>query len=203
MHTPKPVLSSKVKFLLLPLLALVSSCSLPAEDTADPPTYDDEASLPEGWPKPGPYNKVSEKEYPAYRAAFTDGKGSMTSFWRLFGHIKKNDIPMTAPVEMAMKEEGEGKMKMASMGFLYQNTGVGEIGKDGEKIEIRDIPKEKVLSYTWMGGRNDKSLKIAKAALEAALAEKNLTLKSFRLLGYNGPGTPTKKRTHELQALLK
>ena len=54
-----------------------------------------------------------------------------------------------------------------------------------------------------MGGRNDKSLKIAKAALETALAEKNLTLKSFRLLGYNGPGTPTKKRTHELQALLK
>ncbi|MDA7877520.1 heme-binding protein, partial [Akkermansiaceae bacterium] len=196
----KAVLCSLVKIIILSLVALISACSLPAEDVA--PKYSNEAALPRGWPTPGPYNEVSEKEIPAYRAAFTDGTGSFGSFWTLFNHIKKNDIPMTAPVEMAMEEEN-GDMEMASMGFLYQNTEVGKTGKDGEKVEVRDVPKEKVLSYTWMGGRSDESLKTAKAALEKALAEKKLTLKSYRLLGYNGPGTPVKKRTHELQALLK
>jgi len=161
---------------------LASSCSI-AEEAA--PSYRDEASLPKGWPKPGPYNQVSEKTYPAYRAAFTNGKGSTGSFFRLFGHIKRKDIPMTAPVEMAMDEE----MKMNSMAFLYQNTGVGSTGPDGEKIEVRDIPSQKALSYTWMGSRNSKALEKAKAALEKSLAEKKLTAKSFRLLGYNGPST--------------
>lgn len=195
------MLSSPVKFLLLPLVALISSCSLPAEDVV--PKYTNEAALPKDWPTPGPYNEVTEKEYPAYRAAFTDGKGSFGSFWTLFNHIKKNDIPMTAPVEMAMEEEDDGDMEMASMGFLYQSSEVGKAGKDGEKVEVRDVAKEKVLSYTWMGGRGDANLKTAKEALVKALAEKKLTLKSYRLLGYNGPSTPAKKRTHELQALLK
>jgi len=189
-----------MKWFLLPLVTFLSACSLPAGD--GPPAYTNEAALPKGWPKPGPYNEVALKEIPAYRAAFTGGKGSMGSFWTLFSHIKKNDIPMTAPVEMAMEEE-DGEMEMTSMAFLYQNTEVGKTGNDGENIVIRDVPAQKVLSYTWMGKRSDENLKIAKEALEEALAEKKLTLKSYRLLGYNGPGTPSRKRTHELQALLK
>jgi hypothetical protein len=34
------------------------------------------------------------------------------------------------------------------------------------------------------------------------LSKKQLKAKSFRLLGYNGPGTPRKQRTYELQAVL-
>jgi len=180
---------------------LLASCSASAEN---PPSYRSEAPLPKGWPEPGPYNQVSEKTYPAYRAAFTDGKGQTGAFWRLFGHIKKNDIPMTAPVEMAMeKNETSSSMSMASMAFLYQDTEVGETGADGKKIEVRDVPAQKVISYTWMGDKNDAAVKTAKDALEKALAEKQLKAKSFRLLGYNGPGTPRSKRTHELQAILK
>ena len=105
---------------------------------------------------------------------------------------------MTAPVEMAI----DGDMNKASMAFLYQNTEVGQAGKSGEHIQIKDIPAQKVLSYTWMGKDNDENMKKAKTALEAALQEKKLKAESFRLLGYNGPGTPKKKRTYELQALL-
>ena len=41
------------------------------------------------------------------------------------------------------------------------------------------------------------------AALETALDEWKAGPKGFRLLGYNGPGTPRSKRTWELQALLE
>ena len=188
-----------MKLFFLPLLALLTACS-----TADEakPTYKSEAPLPKGWPTPGPYNEVALKEYPAYRAAFTTGNRSNGNFWTLFRHIQKKEIPMTAPVEMKMDEK-EGEMKMVSMGFLYQDTTVGQKGKDGESIEVRDVPKAKVLSYTWMGPRNDETVKIAKEALEKTLAEKKLKATGFRVLGYNGPMTPRKKQTHELQALLK
>lgn len=109
---------------------------------------------------------------------------------------------MTAPVEMKMNEK-DGKMKMVSMAFLYQDTTVGEKGKDGEKVDVRDLPKSKVLSYTWMGPRNDKTVATAKAALQKSLVEKNLKTTGFRILGYNGPMTSRKKQTHDLQALLK
>ena len=183
---------------LLALLLLTSPTLLAQE--ADQPAYVSEAPLPEGWPKPGPYNKVAEKQYPKYRVALTKGSSSL-SFWTLFSHIKKNDIPMTAPVEMPM-ETKDDRMKKSAMGFLYQNTGVGKIGANGKAVEVKDIEKTKVLSYTWMGEDSEAAIKNARAALDTALAKKNLKAESFRLLGYNGPGTPRKNRTYELQALL-
>lgn len=109
---------------------------------------------------------------------------------------------MTAPVEMKMVENEE-TMKMTQMGFLYQNIEVGTTGKDGENVEVKDVPKAKVLSYTWMGARDEAKVKEARAALEKALAEKKLTATGFRILGYNGPMTPRRKQTYELQALLR
>lgn len=185
--------------LLIPFLALLTACSTAEEQN---PTYRSDAPLPEGWPNPGPYNEVALKEYPAYRAAFTTGDRSSGSFWTLFRHIKKEEIPMTAPVEMKMDEKN-GDMEMVSMGFLYQDITVGEKGMDGDKVEVRDVPKAKVLSYTWMGPRNDKTMKAAQVALNKVLTEKKLKAIGFRVLGYNGPMTPRKKQTHELQALLK
>jgi hypothetical protein len=183
---------------LLALLLLTSPTLLAQE--ADQPAYVSEAPLPEGWPKPGPYNKVAEKQYPKYRVALTKGSSSL-SFWTLFSHIKKKDIPMTAPVEMKMEEKND-QMEKVNMAFLYQNTEVGETGADGKKIEVKDIETSKVLSYTWMGDDSKAQIKKAQAALEAALKEKGTKATSFRMLGYNGPGTPRKKRTYELQAIL-
>lgn len=190
----------KKKF--FPLFALVAACNMQANDVVeDRPRYVDEAPLPAGWPEPGPYDQVSEKKIPAYRAAFTDGKGQNSAFWTLFLHIKKNDIPMTAPVEMPMVEK-DGQLGESGMGFLYQNGKVEPKERDGTKVEIRDVPAARVLSYAWQGPDSKKNVAHARQQLEAELARRDLEKSGFRLLGYNGPGTPRQKQTWELQALL-
>jgi len=180
----------------------MAACSLQADDkTAEAPKYVNEAPLPENWPAPGPYNEVAEKSYPTYRAAFTNGKGERGAFWTLFMHIKKNDIPMTAPVEMPMMDD-KGDLEQKGMAFLYQNGKVGSVGADGAKVEVRDVPSAKALSYAWQGSDSNKNVAIAREALEAAIEAKGVESKGFRMLGYNGPGTPRDKKTWELQALL-
>lgn len=187
---------------LLPALALSVSCTSHGQaPPAAAPAYVSEAPLPEGWPTPGPYDQVTRKTLPAYRAAFAKNGGRGTSFWTLFLHIQKNNIPMTSPVEMSMTENQEN-LEMASMAFLYQNDKVGKPGATGA-VEVKDVPKADVLSYTWQGTDSKENVAKAKAAIDASLAEKKLTLDRYRLLGYNGPSTPRNKATWELQALLK
>ncbi|MEM9080549.1 MAG: heme-binding protein [Verrucomicrobiota bacterium] len=193
----------KVALISILSLSLLVVGGVAAEKSAGAPaSYVNEAQLPQGWPAPGPYGQVVAKEYPVYRAAFTDGRMSGPTFMRLFRHISSKNIPMTAPVEMEMEEDGEA-MDMVSMAFLYQNAEVGELGMDGKKVEVKDVAAMKVLSYAWQGSRGDEKVAEARAALEDVLKEKGLEAESFRLLGYNGPGTPRKERTHELQAVLK
>ena len=186
------------------VLACLAASDAPAQNPTptQPPAYVDEAPLPKGWPKPGPYDQVSEKSYPPYRAAFTTAKRENGAFGTLFSHIQKNDIPMTAPVEISMAEGDGQNLRQTSLAFLYQDTGVGKTGADGEKIEVRDVPAMKTLSYTWQGDRNEANVAKAKSALDAALKDRKIEAKGFRLLGYNGPGIPEIKRTWELQALL-
>ena len=168
------------------------------------PEYVAEAPLPKGWPTPGPYNKVSLKEFPAYRAAYTDSFSSSFAFWRLFRHIKRQGIPMTSPVEMGMKQKGAGgdKLGLKSMGFLYQDDEVGNLGKDGKKIDVRNVPKMQTLSYTWQGDRNKATMKKAKAALDKVMKEKGLRSNDYRVMGYNGPGVPDAKKTWEMLLVL-
>lgn len=186
---------------LFAIIPLFSACAEPPVDPAAAPVYVSEAPLPRGWPVPGPYQQVSEKSLPAYRAAFTKGKGSSMSFWTLFMHIKRQDIPMTAPVEMQVKPAGD-KMQREGMAFLYQSDKVGRTGADGRSVEVRDVPAAKVLSYTWQGRDTEANVATARAALDAALAQRKVAATGFRLLGYNGPGTPRDKATWELQAVL-
>ena len=186
---------------LLALIPFFAACAQRPEVPATAPAYVSEAPLPRGWPQPGPYNQVSAKRYPAYRAAFTAGKGETGSFWTLFMHIKRNDIPMTAPVEMAVTPSASG-LDREGMAFLYQNDQVGQPGAAGRSVEVRDVAAHKVLSYAWQGPDSKANQATARAALEAALAQRKQTATSFRLLGYNGPGTPRAKATWELQAVL-
>ncbi len=187
------------------VLACLAASDAPAQNPTptQPPAYVDEAPLPKGWPKPGPYDQVSEKSYPPYRAAFTTAKRENGAFGTLFSHIQKNDIPMTAPVEISMAEGDGQNLRQTSLAFLYQDTAVGKTGADGANVEVRDVPAMKTLSYTWQGDRNEANIAKAKAALEAALKDRKIEAKGFRLLGYNGPGIPEFKRTWELQALLR
>jgi hypothetical protein len=184
-------------------VAALISCTALSEEPAGEPEYVAEAPLPEGWPTPGPYREVVEKSLPAYRAAFTGQQGENLAFWRLFIHIQQNKIPMTAPVEMAVTPEGDA-VRRDNMAFLYQNTGVGQTGESGGKIEVRDVAPAKALVYAWQGPDSDENLAAARAALEAALAERKIAAEGtpFRLLGYNGPSTPRAKKTWELIAVL-
>lgn len=192
----------KNSWIALPLLMMISSCASHADDqVAAKPAYVSEAPLPEGWAQPGPYDQVSEKTVPAYRAAFTTKSNQSMAFWTLFTHIKKNDIPMTSPVEMSMTEK-DSSLEMAQMAFLYQNGKVGAAGAAGTQVEVRDVPAQKVVSYTWQGDDTKANVAKAKAAIDAELTAKKLTSERYRLLGYNGPATPRNKATWELQALL-
>lgn len=167
----------------------------------DAQRYISESPLPEGWPAPGPFDQVALKQYPAYRAAFTTDDRPNGGFMTLFRHIKNNGIPMTAPVEMKLDPDSKDSPDMEQMGFLYQNTGVGKIGAEGEQIEVRDIPAAEVISYAWQGPRTNVSK--ARTAVDAELVKLNRKAKEYRLLGYNSPFVPKSKQTYELQAVLE
>lgn len=198
----------------LPLLLGLLSTILPA--TAEPasksggkrptpaaaPKYLSESPLPKGWPEPGPFNQVVRKKYPAYRAAFTAESSPNGGFRRLFKHISRNKIPMTAPVEMKLDDSATETAKMEEMAFLYQSPEVGKTGADGELVEVRDAPAIEAMSYAWQGARDDNSTAKARAAIDAELAKQNLKAAGYRLLGYNSPFVPRGRQTHELQALL-
>ncbi len=195
----------KKKF--FPLFILLAATGLHGEEekralATSTSAHVEEAPLPQDWPGPGPYGEVTEKLYPAYRAAFTNGKGETSSFGTLFQHIKKRDIPTSSSVEIALSTR-EGKFEQSSMAFLYQNGKVGSTGPDGAKVEVKDVPAARTLSYRWQGNDSKEKIAVAKTALESALAEKKTEARGFRLLGYNGPDTPREKRTWELQALIE
>lgn len=185
-----------------PLLAM--SIFAQADEDGQGSRYVAEAPLPRGWPVPGAAGVVTVKEFPAYRAAYTEGWSSSFAFWRLFSHIKRQNIPMTAPVEMGMGQRGDNgqRLGMDSMGFLYQHDQVGKTGQDGAKVRIKDMPAMKALSYIWQGPKNRASLARAKQALDEALQKGGWQSKDYRVLGYNGPGTPDAKKTWEMLLVL-
>lgn len=191
----------KPLLLLVPLLLLPASSR--AEEAADKATWLKEAELPAGFPAPGPYGAVVEKSYPTYRAASTNTKGPNIGFWTLFSHIERNEIAMTAPVEMTMSESGDGDLAMEKMAFLYQDPALGEAGPDGTLVEVVDVPAMKVLSLAWRGPRSEERIAESRKRLLAEAQERGLKGSTFRLLGYNSPSVPRKDRTHELQLILE
>ena len=196
----------------IPLLASLISCAAEPPDPSRtevkndrPPAetgYLSESPLPEGWPEPGPYDRVTRKKYPAYRAASTSGGGANRPFGRLFSHIQRNGIPMTAPVEMKIDADESRSGQILEMAFLYQHPGVGKTGADGDRVEVRDMPAVETLSYAWQGPRNNATIAKARTAIDAELTKQNLQPAGYRLLGYNSPFVPRGRQTHELQALL-
>ena len=157
-----------------------------------------EADLPKGFPRPGPVNKIAVKSFPIYRAAKVDGPGQNFSFMRLFGHIKQNNISMTAPVEMKLDGQSGQRQDMA---FLYGNTGIGKVGTTNQGIEVLDIPAQEYVSLGMRGTENQSVIKTAISKLQNWLKD-NPDYKSTgepRLLGYNSPMVPAQKRYWEVQ----
>ncbi|MEM8783662.1 MAG: heme-binding protein [Planctomycetota bacterium] len=181
-------------------------------DTAPEP-YVAEANLPEGFPAPGPAHTVSLKHYPTYRVAIAQGRNA---FWRLFGHIQRADIPMTAPVTMANEhadasddhlDAGDAPVldrNDMTMGFLYPAAHVGDLGPDDDddSVTVRDVPPMNVLSYGFFGDPHPTRLAQAREAIEAAHETEHADLTfagPWRLLGYNGPSVPADRRYYEVQ----
>lgn len=161
-----------------------------------------EAPLPEGWPELTPVGEIQVKQYPVYRAAVINDEtdGSQSGMFRpLFNHIQREDIAMTAPVEMTY--DGD---KQASMAFLYRNTEIGSLGGDEEdqRVEVREIEQQTAVSIGVRGRYSQDNYNDALDKLTAWLDENKVQYTQAgepRFLGYNSPFVPWFMRYGEVQ----
>ena len=121
-----------------------------------------EADLPEGFPTYTPVGHIEVKRYVAYRKAETSGRAA---FWSLFSHIKRNQIAMTAPVEMTLRSEGTNRLGEQSMAFLYGNPNMGSPGLDG-RVSVLDVSAMAVVSIGVRGARTDEAVNEAQERLQ-------------------------------------
>jgi hypothetical protein len=159
-----------------------------------------EAEQPNGFPTPTTVGEVEVKQYPAYRKAQTDMSPNR-AFWTLFSHIKKNDIAMTAPVEMGYDNVREAEPKEKDMAFLYGQPSLGNIGKDGS-VDVVDVPSMTVVSTGVRGIQNTESLLDARHRLEAWLESKKdtwIAAGPLRTMAYNSPFIQQDRNYFEVQ----
>lgn len=156
-----------------------------------------EAKMPAGFPEHTPVGTVEIKEYPAYRKAQTSGGDA---FWKLFTHIKTNDIAMTAPVEMTFKPDGPPVGQEQAMAFLYSSVELGQAGKQGP-VDVLDVPATTVVSIGVRGQRNEKLVARATDHLRSWLAEHAAYRQAgpVRIMGYNSPFVPADRQFFEVQ----
>ena len=189
--------------------------SMYAADTDSPasqnkPWFVSEANLPEGFPAAGPVDEVIVKTYPQHRLArVQSNSGTDGMFWKLFNHIKRNDIKMTAPVEMswtpkaAANPDGTPDGDPNSMAFLYGSTQLGTTGADAEdaSVLVEDIPTKTVVSIGLRGGYGKKTFLRGYKKLNEWLTNHPewKVAGGPRTLGYNSPMVPSFMKFSEVQ----
>ena len=183
------------------------------EKTVQRPWMVSEATLPERFPAPGPVNEVIVKTYPAHRLARVraDG-GSNGMFMKLFKHIERNEIAMTAPVEMSWQSAAPGKAgesvpavgkEPVAMAFLYGRPSIGAAGADPEdpRVVVEDIPEIKVVSIGLRGNYEkatfDRGAKVLQSWL--AIHPEWRAVGDLRSLAYNSPFVPGLAKYSEVQ----
>ena len=164
-----------------------------------------EAPVPTGFPAPTPVGVVEIKKLPVYRMAKVANSGmGGNNFFTLFNHIKKNNIEMTAPVEMTMAEKN-GKYTESSMAFLYQETTLGKVGPQGN-VAVLDTTECTVVSVGMRGSPSSENIESARRWL---LEKIKTTPQAYeiagelKVMGYNSPFMPEKLRYYEVQLPLK
>lgn len=177
-------------------------------DMRTKPFMFDEASLPKGYPGPGPVGEIMVKRYPAARVAINRGGDQDSMFMPLFNHIKKHDIAMSSPVEITWADPQTqpsapqpGETQPSSMAFVYREPGIGTTGPDG-KVEVMDVPPQLFVSIGIRGSYNQKHLIEGVTQLRAWLAGHASEYKQAgppRYLGYNSPFVPPFLRFGEVQ----
>jgi hypothetical protein len=161
-----------------------------------------EAEMPKGFPGYTPVGQIEVKQYPAYRKASTSG---LAEFWKLFWHIKQNNVTMTAPVEMDYGDLHAAKSKERSMSFLYERPDQGSIGKQGS-VEVTDVPAMTVVSIGCRGERTKSTIAEAREKLVQWLDAKKgdyVSAGPMRVMGYNSPFVPRDKNFFEVQIPVK
>ena len=173
--------------------------------------------LPVGYPAPTPAGAIELKRYPTVRRAEISGgadprEGSFSGFFPLFRHITRNDIAMTAPVEMdhhTMDASGDavandrGGSPTWTMSFLYETPDLGPIGIDeaDPRVRIVDAPPMTVVSLGVRGWSGVDRLESGVDRLREWLDGQDVWREAGapRTLGYNGPSMPAPRRWAEVQ----
>jgi hypothetical protein len=215
---------SKMKLAAVLAILLTGCCAQPhppappaspttSPASADPPSMVHEAQLPQGFPPPGPIGQVIVKNYPACRAATVaasdvNGAGQDDMFRPLFDHIQRENIAMTAPLQMdfewvnvpAGSTQPSAKPPTA-MSFVYRSPRTGKPGKDGI-VTVRDLPAVTVISVGVRGSYNAEHFDYGLKAITDWL---RIHPNSYRVvgpprfLGYNSPFVPWFLRYGEVQ----
>ena len=188
------------------MLATVLASFAVAEDTMRKPMMISEAKLPLGFPGPGPVGEVITKTYPAHRLArIRAGGGTNGSFMKLFRHIERNEIAMTAPVEMEMAVTDGGRAAPAttSMAFLYGSADTGTPGPDpaDPNVVVEDVPEMTVVSLGIRGSYREERFADFAAQLDQWLDNHPewIAVGPPRTLAYNSPFVPGLLKYAEVQ----
>ena len=124
-------------------------------------------------------------------------------FTLLFNHIKRNEIAMSAPVEITWSPSPAkgADAEPVSMAFFYVEPGIGRPGSDGS-VEVLDVHPPKVVSVGVRGSYSSEHFEAAPEQLRTWLAEnpgKYRVSGPPRYLGYNSPFVPWFLRCGEAQ----
>jgi hypothetical protein len=167
-----------------------------------------EAEVPEGFPEFTPVHHIEVKTLPEYRMAratmvATQQPGENGAFWKLFSHIKRNNIAMTAPVQMDYTGSAENA-EVASMAFLYGSLRIGASGSAAAEngVEIVDIPEQEVVCIGVRGQMKGDAVETAHRALLKWLASHDSEFRvsgPLRRMGYNSPFIPSDRAFFEVQ----
>lgn len=161
-----------------------------------------EAKLPKGFPQPTPVGEIEIKKFPSYRMARTKaGSGRNGAFMKLFFHIQRNNIKMTAPVEMTYEKGPKQRNREKQMAFLYQNRELGSLGKSGA-IEVTDFAPMTAVSIGIRGNMSPDRVAEAQNLLEQWLKQNAKSYRAagpLRVMGYNSPMVPSSRRYNEVQ----
>lgn len=164
-----------------------------------------EAPLPAGFPEPMPAGEIGIKRYPAYRLARAKDGDEGRAFNQLFKHIQKNNIEMTAPVEMTMEKSAAGEMRSLDMAFLYQTTALGKPGADAT-VEVLDVAPMTAVTIGVRGSTDRKQVAEVEARLRTWLKEHASEFEAngpTRVMGYNSPFVPEFLRYFEVEIPVK
>ncbi|MBK8978849.1 MAG: heme-binding protein [Planctomycetes bacterium] len=163
-----------------------------------------EAELPLGFPDTAPIGEVVLKSYPDYRMARTPmagSRGTTSSFFALFNHIKKNEIAMTAPVQIDYDGTGGEARNQETMAFLYSHPNQGNAGADGN-VEVMNVAPTLAISIGARGWERREDMASLQRALQDWLRAHAADFEQagpLRTMGYNSPMVPAGRRFYEVE----